>query len=183
MLALLAIVLVPLAVWILARLYGQDFAIAPGHIARIVSISTVLPLLAGLAVRAQLPSVAARIVAPVTILARALLMVGVLMLLVGRWQAIRAAAGDGTVVALAVFVAAALLAGHLVGGPEREHSVVLALSSAGRHPAIALSIAAANFPDERFGGTILLYLIVSALLGLPYVAWQRRHVAASIAAA
>jgi len=52
---------------------------------------------------------------------------------------------------------------------------VLALSSACRHPAIALGIAAANFPDERFGGTIILYMLVSAIVGIPYVAWQRRR--------
>ena len=39
---------------------------------------------------------------------------------------------------------AGLLAGHLMGGPDPDHSVVLARSSACRHPAIALSIAAAT---------------------------------------
>ena len=38
-------------------------------------------------------------------------------------------------------------------------------------------MAAANFPDERFGGTIILYLLVSTVVGIPYVAWQRRRVA------
>jgi BASS family bile acid:Na+ symporter len=70
-----------------------------------------------------------------------------------------------------------------MGGPDPEHSVVLALSSACRHPAIALSIAATNFPDERFGGTILLYLIVSAVVGIPYIAWQRKQVAVTVPAA
>lgn len=44
-----------------------------------------------------------------------------------------------------------------------------------RHPPIALRIAAANLPDERFGRTIILYLLVSAIVGIPYVAWQRRR--------
>jgi BASS family bile acid:Na+ symporter len=57
---------------------------------------------------------------------------------------------------------------------------VLALSSACRHPAIALSIAAANFPDEHFGGTILLYLIVSTVVGVPYLAWNRKQVAVAL---
>ena len=76
---------------------------------------------------------------------------------------------------MVAFVIVGLLIGHLLGGPEREHSVVLALSTACRHPAIALTIASANFPDLRFGGTILLYLLVSIVVCIPYVAWQRRR--------
>ena len=40
---------------------------------------------------------------------------------------------------------------------------------------IAFSIASANFPDVRFGGIILLFLLVNALLGIPYLAWQRKQ--------
>jgi BASS family bile acid:Na+ symporter len=76
------------------------------------------------------------------------------------------------------FVVIGLVVGHLLGGPVPEHSIVLALSTVTRHPAIALSIASANFPDERFGGTILLYLIVAALVGMPYLKWQRAQLAA-----
>jgi BASS family bile acid:Na+ symporter len=46
---------------------------------------------------------------------------------------------------------------------------VLALSSACRHPAIALTITAANFPGQHFEGTILLYLVINALIGVPYL--------------
>jgi len=105
----------------------------------------------------------------------------VLVLLIGTWQAIWAATGGGAVVAIVAFVAVGLLVGHLLGGPESEHSTVLALSTACRHPAIALAIASSNYPDEHFGGTIILYLLVSAVAGIPYVAWQRRR--ANVAAA
>jgi BASS family bile acid:Na+ symporter len=67
-----------------------------------------------------------------------------------------------------------LAVGHVMAGPDREHQIVLALSSACRHPGIALTIAAVNYPDQRFGAAILLYLIVSAAVCLPYIAWQRR---------
>jgi len=51
----------------------------------------------------------------------------------------------------------------------------LALSTASRHPALALAIAGVNVPDERrVIYAILLYLVVSALITIPYVAWQRR---------
>ena len=57
---------------------------------------------------------------------------------------------------------------------------MLALSTASRHPAIALSIASANFPDERFGGTILLFAVLSAIACLPYINWQRGRIAAAV---
>ena len=140
-------------------------------------MSVLLPLVAGLALRALVPVIAARIVKPVDLVAKVLLPFAVLALLTGSWQAIWAAVGDGTLVAIVVFVVIGLLVGHVLGGPDPQHSLVLALSSATRHPAIALSIASANFPDERFAGTILLYVIVCALVGLPYLAWQHRRLA------
>ena len=41
--------------------------------------------------------------------------------------------------------------------------------------AIALAMALANFPGEGFAGTILLYVIFDLHLGIPYLAWHRRH--------
>ena len=173
--ALLSVVAVPLAVELLARYSGRPFEMPPGGIARIVLVSVLLPLLAGLAVRGLLPGLAERLAKLVGLVATVLLVLGLLALLTAAWPAIWAAVGDGTLVALVVFVIVGLVVGHLLGGPDPDQSVVLALSTATRHPAIALSIASANFPDERFGGTILLYLIVSALLAVPYLAWCRRR--------
>jgi BASS family bile acid:Na+ symporter len=63
----------------------------------------------------------------------------------------------------------------MLGGPEAEHATVLALSTASRHPAIALAVAKINFPNEPYlGATILLYLLVLTALTLPYVARRRR---------
>ena len=77
--------------------------------------------------------------------------------------------------AIVAFVLVGFAVGHLLGGPERETSVVLGLSSACRHPAIAFTIASANFPDRPLGGAIILYLLVSILIGIPYVRWNRRR--------
>ena len=174
-LALLSIVVVPLSVEVLGRVFGRSFAMAPSAVARIVLMSVLLPLCAGMAVRARLPVVADRIEKPVDVVTRVLLPLAVLALVAGSWSAIWAAVGDGAAVPIAAFVAIGLLVGHLMAGPDPHQSVVLALSSAMRHPAIALSIASANFPDERFGGTILLCLIIDAIVGIPYLAWHRRQ--------
>ena len=59
---------------------------------------------------------------------------------------------------------------------ERETSLVLGMSCACRHPAIAFAIASANFPDQRFGGAIILYLLLSLVIGVPYVRWNRSRI-------
>ena len=82
--------------------------------------------------------------------------------------------GDGTIVAIVVFVVAGLAVGHYLGGPSRQTSVVLALATACRHPVVALTIASASFPERHFGGTILLYVLVATLVALPYVMFQHR---------
>ena len=79
------------------------------------------------------------------------------------------------VIAIVLFLAVGLAVGHVLGGPNPNNSVVLALSTACRHPAIALSIAAANFPEERFDVIILLYMILGAIAAVPYLAWHRRR--------
>jgi BASS family bile acid:Na+ symporter len=174
-LAALAIVTVPLAVRLLGMYFGRPFALAPAAIARIVVVTVFLPLVAGLIVRAFAPGIAARLSRAVGLAATALLVLASLVLLSAVWRGVWAAIGDGTVIAIVAFVLLGLLVGHLMGGPDPDESLVLALGTACRHPAIGLTIASTNFPDERFGGTILLYLLVGLVLGVPYLAWCRRR--------
>jgi BASS family bile acid:Na+ symporter len=173
-LALVAIPAIPLTLGLLGRVVGREFAISPATIAGLVFKSTILPLLAGVLVRAVLPAVAERIRKPVNLVGTALLAVAALAVLASALPAIWAAIGNGTLAALAIVSLVGLTIGHLLGGPSREHAVVLALSTACRHPAIALTIASANFPDQRFGAIILLHLLVSGVVAIPYLKWQRR---------
>jgi BASS family bile acid:Na+ symporter len=173
-LALLAIVTVPLWAEALERLVHRPLSASPAAIAGVVLKMALLPLVAGTALRAIAPAVAEKLSRPVILVATVLLPLSVVVLLFGVWRAMWAGIGGGTIVAMVGFVVAGLLVGHLLGGPDREHAVVLALSSACRHPAIALSIASANFPNEHFAGTILLYVIVNTIVGIPYLVWQRR---------
>jgi BASS family bile acid:Na+ symporter len=181
-LGLLAIVTIPLSVQLLAALYRQPLEMAPSRVARIALVSVLVPLIAGIAVR-RWTKAAHSLARPAMLLGTLLLVMGALALLAGAWRGVWAAVGDGTVLLVVIFVVLGLGVGHALGGPEPDQSAVLGLSTACRHPAIALSIASANFPDERFGGTVLLYLLVSALVSVPYVVWSRRRHATVPAAA
>ena len=173
--SLLAIAGVPLSLEILGRYFARPLQMAPIAVAKIVGIMTLLPLVAGVLVRALAPAVADRLVRPARLVGTVLLFCGAAALLVAALPVIAGVTELGTVIALAAFVVAGLAIGHVLGGPEAEHATVLALSTASRHPALALAVAKANFPNEPFlGVTILLYLIVLTVISLPYVARQRR---------
>ena len=174
--ALMAMAVIPLEILILQSVAGRPLEMASGAVVRVVLISTLLPLAAGVAVRSFMPGLVARIEKPVAMIAKVLLPLALLVLLAGAAPAILALIGNGGIlIAMVVFLAVGLAVGHVLGRPNRNHSVVLALSTACRHPAIALSIAAANFPEERFGSTILLYVLLGAIVAVPYLAWQRRQ--------
>jgi BASS family bile acid:Na+ symporter len=172
---LAAIALTPLLVEVMARVFHRPVTMSPGGIARIVVTMILVPLVSGMIVRALLPRVARWVRNPVRWAANGLLVLGVLAVLVGSWNSIWAATGSGTLIAILAFVVVGLVVGHLLGGPDPEHSAVLALSTACRHPAVALAVASANYPNEHFGGIIALYLIASAIAALPYVKWQRQR--------
>jgi BASS family bile acid:Na+ symporter len=176
LLALLSIVTIPLAAEVLERLFDRPLAVAPSAIARLALITVLVPLVTGIVVHTRAPAMAERIAPVLSLGAKLLLVVAATILLASMWRSVWEATGQGAIVAIAVFVVAGLAVGHLLGGPEHETSMVLGMSCACRHPAIAFAIASANFPDQRFGGAILLYLILSVLIGVPYLKWNRSRI-------
>ena len=174
-LALTAIVVMPLELLMLQRVVGRDLEMASGAVVRVVLVSILLPLAAGMAVRSVMPKVADWLEKPLGLVTNVLLPLSILVLLAIAGPAIWELMGNGTLIAIIVFVIVGFGVGHVLGAPDPDQSVVLAMSTACRHPAVALSLAAANFPGERFGATILLCLLVGVIAGMPYVARHRRH--------
>jgi bile acid:Na+ symporter, BASS family len=174
--ALLAIIFVPVAVELLGRAFGRPAHVSPVTVAQVVSSTVPVPLAAGVAVRHFAPTLAERITKPVYLVAAALLLAGAILTVFAAWSAIISLIGNGTIIAIAAFVIAGLGTGHLLGGPDPENRTVLALSTASRHPGIALTIANANFPNQRFvPAAVLLYVIINAVVSLPYWTRRQRH--------
>jgi BASS family bile acid:Na+ symporter len=178
LLALLSIPAAPVAIAVVGRLSHQPLAIEPTAIAKLALMSVLAPMTVGMIVRAFAPAFAERIAGSVSFGAKVLLLVATIALSAGVWRSVWAATGQGGILAILVFIGAGLAVGHLLGGPERDESVVLGLSTACRHPAIAFTIASANFPEAHFGGAIILYLLLSGLVGIPYVRWNRQRLSA-----
>jgi BASS family bile acid:Na+ symporter len=181
---LLAIVFIPLALKLIALGFGKEAHVPEAAVARLVAITVLVPIAAGIVVRRRASAFAARAARPISLGALALLGVVVVLLLIRAWRPAVSLIGDGHVLAIAAFVAIGLIVGHLLGGPDPRDRVVLALATASRHPGVALAIAAANFPQEtRVMGAILLYLLISLIVSIAYLAWRRRALASVASAA
>lgn len=173
--SLLAIVFVPLALELLQRAFKSPAQIAPAAVAQLVLSTVLVPLALGIAVRYLLPAFAERSAKPVSMVASVLLLVGSLPILFAAQPAIASLIGSGTLVAIVVFTLIGLAVGHWLGGPEPNDRTVLALATTSRHPGVAVAIAHTNFPEQKLAlAAILLYLLVSALVTMPYLKSRKR---------
>jgi BASS family bile acid:Na+ symporter len=172
--ALLSVALVPLAIQLMGRAFGVSPAVPPAEVAKVVLATVLVPLALGILVRRLARSFAERITHRTQVVAMVLLALGALPLLIKVAPAMGRLIGDGTVVAITGMVAAALGIGHLLGGPAPQDRMVLAMSNASRHPAVALTAAAVAAPEQRVAGAILLYLLISSV-GAAFYARVLQH--------
>jgi BASS family bile acid:Na+ symporter len=172
--SLLAIVLAPLTVELVGVLSTREFSLAPLAVAKIVAVTVLVPFLFGMIVRRVRPAFAERI-SPLADKIGIMLLVGAIVpLIVKLWPAMMSLIGNGTILAIIAFTGLGLALGHMLGGPDSDHQTVLALATATRHPGVALTIAAGNFPEETLvAPALMLYLLISAIVSAPYVRWRR----------
>jgi BASS family bile acid:Na+ symporter len=176
---LLAIVVVPAALELIESIFTVPLGISPGAIALVVLTTALAPLAVGIAVHRLAPGFAEKLAPSLAWVATVMLLASFLPILITAFPVIASLIGNGTIAALVAFVVVGLAAGHLLGGPDAEDRTVLALSTASRHPAIAMAIAQTNFPEQKLVmAAVLLYLMVNGLVALPYLKWtKRRHAA------
>ena len=178
--ALLSIIIVPVALQILARVFNRDVAMSSAAVAATVVKTAIAPLVAGIIVRTIAPGFAKKIAKPLSTIGVIVLLGAAAILLIKTWSGIMAVATPPTLLAIAAFVVIGFVAGHILGGSEPGHEAVLSLASATRHPGLALAIAAANFPADRIGAVILLYLLVGAVVGIPFIKWEKSRASVDV---
>jgi len=174
--SVLAIVLVPLTVEVMNLIFGTRVHFGPLPVAKAIVLTILLPLAAGMTLRQAIKAPSARITRSIGMLGTTLLLVAILPLLVVAWRALQVVIGNGALTALALFVIAGLAAGHALGGPKQSDRTALALATTFRHPGLAIAIVGVNFPSQlRLGiGAIVIYLLLSQLLSMPYKRWRRK---------
>lgn len=179
--AVLSIVTIPVALELLDRAVAVPLAMSARAIALLVITSVLAPLALGISIRRLAPNFAERVAGPVALLATLMLAVAVVPILFKAVPVAVSLIGNGTLLAIVVFVAVAITVGHLLGGPKPADRTVLAVATASRHPAVALAIAHANFPNERMvAGAVVLYLLIGGVLSALYLKWNARHAGAAV---
>lgn len=179
-LMLLAVIIVPLTLVLLSWLFPADAYIAPMAIAKLVLLSVLLPLVAGVAIGAIAPAFAQRAAPIVLIIANIGLVVVLVPMLIVLARPMLAALGNGTLVVIVLTVLAGLVAGHLLGGPVPADRTALALAASTRHPGMAIMIAGANFHDPHINPAVILFLLVGILVSGIYAGWAaKRHAGAA----
>lgn len=174
-LAVLAVVIVPAMVEILARVYRVPLSISPVTVAGKVMLGVLMPLAVGLAIRRRAPAFAERAAPLAAKIGMALVLVVALPILILLWPKLAGLAGDGTIAAAVLMVAAALVAGHLLGGPDLQDRAALAVTAATRHPGIALMIATASAAEKTVSLAIILVLLAGLVAVIPYQMWLKRR--------
>jgi BASS family bile acid:Na+ symporter len=165
----------PLAVYLIGKYFNRPFAMGPGTVAELIVLSVLTPLATGIVFRKATPTIAERIADPIAHIAGIVLLIGVLCLFAFILPKTWALMGNGTLVALIAFAIPGLTIGHFFGGSRLDERITLALSTECRHPALALAIAGVNIPEERrVISAVVLYILISALVTIPYIAWQRK---------
>lgn len=164
-----AIVLAPITIAIMSRIFQREVHVSALEIASIVGKTVFLPLALGLLFHRFSPGLSEKVGPVISRVANALLVVCLLPVLYSALPGIWALIGNGTGLVIAGVVAAAVVAGHWIGGPDESDRTALGIVSAMRHPGIGMAIATTNFPDNKLvPAAILFYVLIAAIVTTIY---------------
>jgi predicted Na+-dependent transporter len=172
-----AIVSIPLLADLFRASFGIDgWDIAPREVALQVGKAQVLPLLAGLLLRHWKPEWVARLEGPLDKLANGLLLLLIVVVLIKAGPLLVPFVASNWLALgfMAVMVAAALAIGYLMAGPEPRERTPVALVTSMRNPGLALLFATTygtGMPGLKLA--VLAYLLVTVLLSIPFLRWQK----------
>jgi BASS family bile acid:Na+ symporter len=170
-----ALMVVPFMTWIAYRVFGVATPFDPVAMVVVLAITVVVPLAIGMGIKRFYPGPAPRLADLANRAGGVLLLLGLVVLLIAQGSAILGVLGQGTFVAVLAVIAFGLFIGHVLGGPDQGNRGALASATVLRHPAIALLLASAAFPEHEAAvtGAVLLYLLTALLIAVPYERWRK----------
>ncbi len=167
----LSLAIAPLWILVFERIAGRAFPFRPAAMLMTLLITVFAPLLAGIVVSRVLTRVAGRLEKPVGTVALVILMGGALLLLWRQGPGMGALLGNGTLAIMVLVALFGLGIGYALGGPGHGNRGALALATSARHPGVAIGLATALFAGEADPviSAVLVYFLMSALVGMPVV--------------
>lgn len=182
--ALSAVIATPAILAIFYLLYDLPIErVSPLAVAGQIARVTFLPVAIGLALQHFAPKLVEAIRQPLNKLANLLfivLVVGmVVVLAVAPEVRAKLLLGWPAIAAIALFAAAALAIGHLLGGGRPDQRAGLAIASVARNMGLALYVAGYSAYAEQIVPTLLAYMLLGAGIAIPYSLWVKRKMGQS----
>lgn len=171
-LALLAIVTTPVTLALLSSFGGFQLEISPWAVAGRIGASILLPIIAGIIIRWQFPALAEHITRPLETLSNIALILVVILVLLSTYQLLFTM-DIQSYLAMALMIAGALAAGHLMAAGRPEEQTTLALESSMRNIGLALLIASAYAPLEKALPVLIPYLVTATIISWIYARYQK----------
>ena len=148
----------------------------PWKIARSLVLLMLLPLAAGLALKARYEALAGRVKPVLAWISNVSLILVVLLITALNIDKVLQVFGTRGILAGLLFIALGFGIGWLLGGPDAGTRRVMALGTAQRNIAAALVVASQSFSDPR----VVVMVIVVAIVGLIIlVPWPRKRARSS----
>jgi len=167
---LLSLVLAPGYLGLLSRAFGLEMDAPMSSMMTILAMTVFVPLLVGMGLRQASPELASRLVRPLGLAGTVILAGVALLILVGMWPALVAAASTPALPASLVVAISGVILGHLFVKGDVSDKVPSAQAAVSRHPGVALTLAGA-----ALGGTqpellanVLLFVLVAAVVLAAY---------------
>jgi BASS family bile acid:Na+ symporter len=167
---LLSLVLAPVYLGLLSRAFGLEMDAPMSSMMTILGMTVFVPLLIGMGLRQASPELASRLVRPLGLAGTVILAGVALLILVGMWPALVAAASTLALPVYLVVAISGVILGHLFVRGDVSDKVPSAQAAVSRHPGVALTLAGA-----ALGGTqpellanVLLFVLVAAVVLAAY---------------
>ena len=145
--SLFAILVVPIWITIFNGIYPNQATVAASDVFQQVMTVQFIPILLGLAINKWLPSLAENLSEPVSKISSIMFLSFAIILLVVALPMVLKV-GVVTVIGVVLFITAAILAGHYLGGPEPETRLTIGLANSTRNAGLALALTTMNFKDK-----------------------------------
>src|SRR5439155_347164 len=145
----------------------ENVSVNPSKVAQSLVLLMLLPLVAGLAVKARYEVVAARVAPLLNRVSTLSLVLLIALLLATNIRNIADLFGTRGVLASILFLVASFGTGWFLGGPGLDTRGVLALGTAQRNIAAALVVGGQNFSDPKVVVMVAVFAIVGLLVLMP----------------
>lgn len=175
-LSLLALVTVPVTLYLLSAALGFQVEVDVFAVAKVVGMTILLPVGCGLLIRSFFPKVADAIGPALSKTGSIVLLLFVLVVVVMTYGVLlRMDPWSYLVMAIVVIVSLAI--GHVLGPGDEKERTTLAMESAARHPGLAMTIATLNFSPQQALPVLVPYMIVFVAVTTIYLQWRKRSTA------